>query len=50
MDRFGIGEVYGMHNWPGIRSDSCHSQGPLMAAADRFNIRIHGRGAPRRQL
>ena len=46
MDRFGIGEVYGMHNWPGIPiGQFAIRKGPLMAAADRFNIRIHGRGA-----
>ena len=45
MDRFGIQEVYGMHNWPGqplgkfaIRS------GPFFAATDQFDITIEGRG------
>lgn len=45
MDRFGIQEVYGMHNWPGqplghfaIRS------GPFFAASDAFDIEIQGQG------
>ncbi len=45
MDRFGIQEVYGMHNWPGqplgkfaIRS------GPFFAATDLFNIKLTGKG------
>jgi hippurate hydrolase len=45
MERFGIQEVYGMHNYPGmpvgrfgIRS------GPMMASADFVTIDIEGRG------
>lgn len=45
IDRFGIGEFYGMHNYPGmpvgrfgIRS------GPMMAAADYVTIDIEGVG------
>jgi amidohydrolase len=46
MDRFGIKEVYGMHNWPGLPvGHFAIRKGPLMAAADRFNISIHGRGS-----
>ncbi len=46
MDRFGIQEVYGMHNWPGLPTGHfAIRKGPLMAAADRFNITVHGRGA-----
>src|SRR3954465_4649383 len=45
MERFGIQEVYGMHNWPGIPVGSFAMRpGPTMAAADRFKIIIHGRG------
>lgn len=45
MERFGIDEVYGMHNMPGIPAGQfaiCH--GPIMAAPDKFTIRISGRG------
>ena len=46
MDRFGITEVYGMHNWPGVPvGNFAIRPGPLMAAADRFDITINGRGS-----
>ncbi len=46
MDRFAIGEVYGMHNWPGVPvGQFAIRPGPLMAAADKFNITIEGRGS-----
>jgi amidohydrolase len=45
MDRWGIQEVYGMHNWPGqpvgkftIRA------GAFFAATDQFDIEFEGRG------
>jgi len=45
MERFGIEEVYGMHNMPGLPIGSfALRKGPLMAAADRFTITIEGRG------
>ena len=45
MDRFGIEEVYGMHNYPGLPVGAFAIRpGPLMAAADRINIEIEGRG------
>ena len=45
MDRFGIEEVYGMHNWPGMPVGSfAIRQGPIMAAADRFTITVEGKG------
>ncbi len=45
MERFGIQEVYGMHNMPGIPiGEFAIKPGPMMAAADRFDIRITGRG------
>ena len=45
MDRFGIDEVYGMHNLPGLPLGSFALRpGPIMAAADRFEIRIEGKG------
>ena len=46
MDRFNIGEVYGMHNLPGMPVGSFGVRtGPIMAAADQFDIHIKGRGA-----
>ena len=45
MERFGIQEVYGMHNMPGIPIGLFALRpGPMMAAADRFTITIEGRG------
>ncbi|MDH3194925.1 MAG: amidohydrolase, partial [Hyphomicrobiales bacterium] len=45
MERFGIEEVYGMHNFPGIPvGQFAIRAGPLMAAADHFAIDIEGRG------
>jgi hippurate hydrolase len=45
MERFGIEEVYGMHNFPGIPvGHFAIRPGSLMAAADHFVIEIEGRG------
>jgi amidohydrolase len=45
MERFGINEVYGMHNMPGIPlGEFALRTGAMMAAADRFDISIEGRG------
>ncbi|MFK7938922.1 MAG: M20 aminoacylase family protein [Roseovarius sp.] len=45
MDRFGIQEVYGMHNWPGQAQGSFAIRpGPFFAASDKFDIVIEGRG------
>ncbi|SHI36674.1 M20 aminoacylase family protein [Wenxinia saemankumensis] len=45
MDRFGVQEVYGMHNWPGIPTGQFAIRpGPFFAATDQFEIAIHGRG------
>ncbi|WP_134499372.1 M20 aminoacylase family protein [Microvirga pakistanensis] len=45
MERFGIQEVYGMHNWPGVAvGHFAMRKGPVMAAADRFTITIEGKG------
>jgi len=45
MDRFGIKEVYGMHNMPGQAVGSfAIKPGPMMAAADVFRMDITGRG------
>lgn len=46
MDRFGVQEVYGMHNYPGIPvGEFAICNGPIMAAADRILIEIEGKGA-----
>ena len=46
MDRFGIKEVYGMHNMPGMPvGHFAIRPGPLLAAADRFTIEITGKGS-----
>jgi hippurate hydrolase len=45
MTRFGIEEVYGMHNMPGVPLGRFAVRtGPMMAAADRFVIEIEGKG------
>ncbi|WP_146587383.1 M20 aminoacylase family protein [Puniceibacterium confluentis] len=45
MERFGIQEVYGMHNWPGQPLGSFAIRpGPFFAATDQFDITIEGRG------
>ncbi|MGJ8622289.1 MAG: M20 aminoacylase family protein [Yoonia sp.] len=45
MDRWGIQEVYGMHNWPGrpIGSFAIRT-GAFFAATDQFDITIEGKG------
>jgi hippurate hydrolase len=45
MERFGVHEVYGMHNMPGIPVGQFAIRcGAMMAAADRFTINIEGKG------
>ena len=45
MDRWGIQEVYGMHNEPGRPTGSFAIRpGPLLAAADAFTVEITGKG------
>ncbi|WP_370401628.1 M20 aminoacylase family protein [Sulfitobacter sp. JB4-11] len=45
MDRFGITEVYALHNAPNLEFGRFHTNpGPIMAAADTFTIRLTGRG------
>jgi len=45
MDRFGIEQVYGMHNGPGIPVGSFAIRpGPIMAATANIDIRIEGHG------
>jgi hippurate hydrolase len=45
MDKFNIGEVYGMHNFPGLPVGQFSIRpGPIMAAADHIQIDIEGKG------
>lgn len=45
MERFGIQEVYGMHNMPGLEiGHFAIRPGGLMASIDRFTIHVDGRG------
>ncbi len=45
MDRFGIDEVYGLHNSPGLAvGEFAIRPGPLMASADEFRITVTGKG------
>ncbi|WP_054301645.1 M20 aminoacylase family protein [Gemmobacter sp. LW-1] len=45
MGRFGIQEVYGMHNMPGIPvGHFAIRPGAMMAAADQFDITVTGKG------
>ncbi len=43
--RFPADQVYGLHNWPGLPPGKIAVRpGPLLAAADRFEISVNGRG------
>lgn len=45
FDRFDCDAVYALHNWPGLPPGTIGiNAGAMMAAADRFEITIHGRG------
>jgi len=45
MDRWGIQEVYGMHNWPGLPvGQFAIRPGAFFAATDTFDIEIEGKG------
>ncbi|MEM1352493.1 MAG: M20 aminoacylase family protein [Pseudomonadota bacterium] len=45
MERFGIQEVYGMHNWPGIEAGQfAIREGSFFAATDLIEIEIEGQG------
>ncbi|SMC43847.1 M20 aminoacylase family protein [Rhizobium sp. RU36D] len=44
MEKFGISQVYGMHNHPGMAvGQFATRKGSVMAAADQFDIQIYGR-------
>ncbi len=43
--RFPMDAIYGMHNWPKLpKGTIAMRKGPIMAAAERFDIHIHGAG------
>jgi len=45
MDRFGVEQVFGMHNGPGLPIGSfAIRQGPIMASTDDVDIKIEGLG------
>ena len=45
LDRFGVDEVYGLHNWPGIPlGQFAIRPGPFFAATDQFQIVLTGHG------
>ena len=46
FERFPCDTVFGLHNWPQLPAGSFGVRaGPIMAAADRFDITITGKGA-----
>ena len=45
FERFPVDSVYAMHNWPSLPPGTIGiNPGPMMAAADRIEITINGRG------
>jgi hippurate hydrolase len=45
FDIFPCNAIYAMHNWPGLPPGKIGiNPGPMMAAADRFEIVVHGKG------
>ena len=45
ITRFGINEVYGMHNFPGLPvGEFAIRPGPIMASADHITIELEGKG------
>ena len=45
LDRFGVDEVYAMHNQPGLPVGAFATRsGPMLAAGDRFTLTLRGRG------
>jgi hippurate hydrolase len=46
FERFGIQEVFGMHNYPGMPvGEFAIRTGPLMASTDTITIKLEGKGA-----
>ncbi|MCF8709969.1 M20 aminoacylase family protein [Rhizorhapis sp. SPR117] len=45
FDRFPCERVYALHNWPGLPAGTIATRaGAIMGAADKFSIRIQGKG------
>jgi amidohydrolase len=45
FERFPCGEIYALHNWPALPAGTIATRpGPIMAAADRFEITVSGTG------
>lgn len=45
FERFPTDQVYALHNWPDLPAGTAMTRpGPIMAAADRFEILVEGRG------
>ncbi|MDD2867197.1 amidohydrolase [Neomegalonema sp.] len=45
FERFPAHRVFGMHNWPNAPVGAFFTRvGPLLAAADEFSIKVHGKG------
>jgi amidohydrolase len=45
FEKFPAERVYGMHNWPGLAAGTFSVRsGPVMAAADRFDLIVKGKG------
>jgi hippurate hydrolase len=45
FERFPADEIYALHNWPGLPPGTIAVRpGPMMAAADRVEIHVEGRG------
>ena len=45
FERFPADEIYALHNWPGLPPGTIAVRpGPMMAAADRIEIHVEGRG------
>ncbi len=46
FEKFPCDQVYGLHNWPQMPAGSIAAvPGPIMAAADKFDITVRGKGA-----
>jgi len=46
MDRFEIEQIYAVHNWPNADVGRIETRpGPIMAAADTFDVTVRGKGS-----
>lgn len=45
FERFPCNEIYALHNWPSLPAGTVATRpGPIMAAADRFEVVVRGKG------